>query len=112
MYDSVSVGLRMMAVRYFIGYNQTAKSRSPRPLSQDAFAGLLTEDRKLERSNVSKWENGRVYPPEAVLKMLFLNYGISADWILFEAWNQLRSDLVEPLRAALEEVRSTRAPSE
>lgn len=85
----------MKAVRFLLGrrfYN--------RPMSQAEFGALFDT----AYTNVSKWERGRVFPPEAVLRKLVIDYGISADWILFEVWRQLAPELVEPLRSELESI--------
>jgi transcriptional regulator with XRE-family HTH domain len=50
-------------------------------LTQTGFAGRIG----VTRDVVASWENGRVEPPEAVIRLICREQGISYDWLRFGA---------------------------
>lgn len=47
-------------------------------MSQDEFAELLN----VRKQDVSDWENNRVLPPIDIIKVIALQYGVTADFLL------------------------------
>lgn len=103
LFSAEDVGMRMAAIRRWLG-----SKRPTGRLKQQEFADLIKNDSPLDEGNVSHWERGRQYPPEHVLRKLFFDFGISADWILFEAWSALKPETVVELREHLEAVKEAR----
>ena len=51
--------------------------RTQLKLTQAGFAALVG----VTRDVVASWENGRVDPPEAVVRLICRDYGISYEWL-------------------------------